>query len=133
VDGKIKPDVLMHLGRIDRLDVGGLLGLAASIREHFGDGPDGSGGGDDATSKWIFCSSTPPRPTSSAMRKRMTSKRFVPAASPRTPDDLPQIIIGLAVTRESIPVPMWCRPGQTNDQSVSSELEMTCTPGSWAA
>ena len=42
VDGKIKPDVLMNLGRVDRLDVGGLLRLAASIRKHFGDG-DGGG------------------------------------------------------------------------------------------
>src|SRR6266508_2066869 len=38
VDGKIKPDVLMNLGRVDRLDVDGLLRLAASIRKHFGDG-----------------------------------------------------------------------------------------------
>jgi transposase len=38
VDGKIKPDVLMNLGRVDRLDVDGLLRLAASIRKHFGAG-----------------------------------------------------------------------------------------------
>jgi transposase len=38
VDGKVKPDVLMNLGRVDRLDVEGLLRLAASIRKHFGDG-----------------------------------------------------------------------------------------------
>src|SRR5919109_1748490 len=38
VDGKLKPDVLMNLGRVDRLDVDGLLRLAASIRKHFGDG-----------------------------------------------------------------------------------------------
>jgi len=37
VDGKVKPDVLMNLGRVDRLDVDGLLRLAASIRKHFGD------------------------------------------------------------------------------------------------
>jgi transposase len=42
VDGKVKPDVLMNLGRVDRLDVDGLLRLAASIRRHFGDG-DGDG------------------------------------------------------------------------------------------
>src|SRR5918994_404284 len=45
VDGKVKPDVLMNLGRVDRLDVDGLLRLAASIRKHFG---DGSGLGDGA-------------------------------------------------------------------------------------
>src|SRR5918994_6065237 len=38
VDGKVKPDVLMNRGRVDRLDVDGLLRLAASIRTHFGDG-----------------------------------------------------------------------------------------------
>ncbi|MEU7696631.1 IS1634 family transposase [Microbispora hainanensis] len=38
VDGKIKPDVLLNLGRVDRLDVDGLLRLAASIRKHFGAG-----------------------------------------------------------------------------------------------
>ncbi len=40
VDGKVKPDVLMNLGRVDRLDVDGLLRLAASIRAHFGDGDE---------------------------------------------------------------------------------------------
>lgn len=37
--------------------------------------------------------------------------------------DLPQIIIGLAVTREGIPVRCWCWPGNTNDQSVLSEVK----------
>src|SRR6266536_1274534 len=40
VNGKVKPDVLMNLGRVDRLDVDGLLRLAASIRAHFGDGDE---------------------------------------------------------------------------------------------
>ena len=31
------------------------------------------------------------------------------------PPDLPQIVIGLAVTREGIPVRCWCWPGNTND------------------
>jgi hypothetical protein len=38
VDGKVKPDVLINLGRLDRLDIGGLRRLAASINKHFGDG-----------------------------------------------------------------------------------------------
>jgi transposase len=37
VDGQVKPDVLMNLGRVDRLDVAGLRRLAASINRHFGD------------------------------------------------------------------------------------------------
>jgi transposase len=49
VDGKVKPDVLMNLGRVDRLDVDGLLRLATSIRKHFGDGDGGGlGDGDEA-------------------------------------------------------------------------------------
>jgi len=32
--------------------------------------------------------------------------------------DLPQIIIGLAVTREGIPVRVWCWPGSTSDQMI---------------
>jgi transposase len=44
VDGKVKPDVLMNLGRVDRLDVDGLLRLAASIRAHFGDGDESDAG-----------------------------------------------------------------------------------------
>src|SRR5216117_2548883 len=51
VDGKVKPDVLMNLGRVDRLDVDGLRRLAASITKHFGgEGlvPDGVSDGAEA-------------------------------------------------------------------------------------
>src|SRR3954452_22725800 len=37
--------------------------------------------------------------------------------------DLPQIVIGLAVTREEIPVRVWCWPGNTNDMSVITEVK----------
>lgn len=37
--------------------------------------------------------------------------------------DLPQIIIGLAVTKQGIPVRCWCWPGNTNDQTVLSEVK----------
>jgi transposase len=37
--------------------------------------------------------------------------------------DLPQVIIGLAVTREGIPVRVWVWPGNTNDQSVVAEVK----------
>jgi len=36
--------------------------------------------------------------------------------------DLPQIVIGLAVTKEGIPVRCWCWPGNSNDQQVLSEV-----------
>jgi Transposase DDE domain len=38
-------------------------------------------------------------------------------------DDLPQIAIGLAVTREGIPVRVWCWPGNTSDQDVLAEVK----------
>ncbi len=37
--------------------------------------------------------------------------------------DLPQIIIGLAVTREGIPVRVWCWPGNTNDNTVIPQVK----------
>jgi len=37
--------------------------------------------------------------------------------------DLPQIVIGLAVTREGIPVRVWCWPGNTNDMSVVKQVK----------
>jgi hypothetical protein len=38
-------------------------------------------------------------------------------------DDLPQIVIGLAVTKEGIPVRVWCWPGSTNDQTILSQVK----------
>ena len=37
--------------------------------------------------------------------------------------DLPQVVIGLAVTREGIPVRVWVWPGNTNDQTVINEVK----------
>jgi len=37
--------------------------------------------------------------------------------------DLPQVVIGLAVTREGIPVRVWVWPGNTNDQSVVEQVK----------
>jgi len=37
--------------------------------------------------------------------------------------DLPQIVIGLAVTREGIPVRVWCWPGNSSDMSVLKEVK----------
>jgi hypothetical protein len=37
--------------------------------------------------------------------------------------DLPQIIIGLAVTRDGIPVRVWCWPGNTNDHAVLPQVK----------
>jgi hypothetical protein len=37
--------------------------------------------------------------------------------------DLPQVVIGLAVTREGVPVRCWVWPGNTSDQSVVEEVK----------
>jgi len=37
--------------------------------------------------------------------------------------DLPQVVIGLAVTREGIPVRVWVWPGNTNDQTVIGQVK----------
>uniref|UniRef100_UPI001C9473E5 IS1634 family transposase n=1 Tax=Modestobacter marinus TaxID=477641 RepID=UPI001C9473E5 len=37
--------------------------------------------------------------------------------------DLPQIVIGLAVTREGIPVRVWCWPGNTNDAAILPQVK----------
>ena len=48
--------------------------------------------------------------------------------------DLPQVVIGLAVTREGIPVRVWVWPGNTNDQTViSPRSRTTCAAGGSAA
>jgi hypothetical protein len=38
-------------------------------------------------------------------------------------DDLPQIVIGMAVTRDGIPVRVWCWPGNTNDQALIRQVK----------
>ena len=38
-------------------------------------------------------------------------------------DDLPQVVIGLAVTREAIPVRVWCWPGNTADSALIRQVK----------
>ena len=38
-------------------------------------------------------------------------------------DDLPQVVIGLAVTREGIPVRVWCWPGNTADSALIRQVK----------
>jgi Transposase DDE domain len=38
-------------------------------------------------------------------------------------DDLPQIVIGMAVTRDGIPVRTWCWPGNTNDPALIRQVK----------
>lgn len=247
VDGKVKPDVLMNLGRVDRLDVDGLRRLAASITKHFGgDGPQLTDGVDAALAAgsspmevvdarpvgatWLLDGLWQRLEIGSSIKKIADGRRFttqvervlfalvanraiepmsklsaaewasqdviVPGLTSMNDDqayramdllveadtqgqvqeavffavahllnlevdllffdttstyferdeeepqaedgtggfrkygkskdhreDLPQIVIGLAVTREGIPVRVWCWPGNTNDQAVLQEVK----------
>ncbi len=38
-------------------------------------------------------------------------------------DDLPQVVIGMAVTRTGIPIRVWCWPGNTNDQELIRQVK----------
>jgi len=38
-------------------------------------------------------------------------------------DGLPQIVIGLAVTKQGVPVRVWCWPGNTSDQAILPEVK----------
>ena len=38
-------------------------------------------------------------------------------------DDLPQIVIGMAVTRDGIPVRVWCWPGNTTDSALIRQVK----------
>jgi hypothetical protein len=38
-------------------------------------------------------------------------------------DDLPQIVIGMAVTREGVPVRVWCWPGNTSDSALIRQVK----------
>jgi Transposase DDE domain len=38
-------------------------------------------------------------------------------------DDLPQIVVGMAVTRTGIPVRVWCWPGTTSDQALIRQVK----------
>jgi hypothetical protein len=38
-------------------------------------------------------------------------------------DDLPQIVIGMAVTRDGIPVRVWCWPGDTSDSKLIRQVK----------
>jgi hypothetical protein len=38
-------------------------------------------------------------------------------------DDLPQVVIGMAVTRDGIPLRVWCWPGNTNDSALIRQVK----------
>jgi transposase len=245
VDGRVKPDVLMNLGRVDQLDVDGLRRLAASITKHFGGADAGSAPSDGAEAglaagaspmevldsrpvgtSWLLDGLWDRLRIAAAIKQATDGRRFTTnmervlfalvanrAIEPMSKllaaewvredvvipglatmdedqayramdllveadtegavqesvffavahllnlevdllffdttstyferdteetgedafckygkskdhrDDLPQIVIGLAVTKEGIPVRVWCWPGNTNDQAVLAEVK----------
>jgi transposase len=245
IEGKVKPDVLMNLGRVDQLDVDGLRRLAASITKHFGGEGAGSAPSDGAEAgmaagaapmevldsrpigtSWLLDGLWEKLRIASAIKRATDGRRFTTnmervlfalvanrAIEPMSKlsaaewvredvvvpglaamdedqayramdllveadtegavqesvffavahllnlevdllffdttstyferdteetgedafrkygkskdhrDDLPQIVIGLAVTREGVPVRVWCWPGNTNDQQVLAEVK----------
>ncbi|WSL80078.1 IS1634 family transposase [Kitasatospora sp. NBC_01266] len=92
-NGTTKAEVLLNLGREDRLDL--------EVDVVFFD-----------TTSTYFERDTPD--TEGSLRRFGHSKDHRP--------DLPQIVIGLAVTREGIPVRCWVWPGSTNDQTVIEQV-----------
>ncbi|MER7001448.1 IS1634 family transposase [Dactylosporangium sp. NPDC000555] len=223
VDGRIKPDVLMNLGRVDQVDMAGLRRLAASINKHFGgsDGPADAAEADavaDAApleaidartigATWLLDGLWHRLNVGTAIRAATDARRFttnmervlfalvanraiapmsklsaaewvredtvIPGLSTMDEEhayramdllvdadttgqvqesvfsavanvlnlevdvlffdttdferdedggDLPQIVIGLAVTREGIPVRCWCWQGNAGDRSVLAEV-----------
>jgi hypothetical protein len=47
-------------------------------------------------------------------------------------DDLPQVVIGMAVTRTGIPVRVWCWPGKTSDQALIRQVNDDLRDGTLA-
>jgi len=45
-------------------------------------------------------------------------------------DDLPQVVIGMAVTRDGIPVRVWCWPGNTSDSALIRQVKDDMRPWS---
>jgi hypothetical protein len=63
-----------------------------------------------------------PAPVSGGPAGRQAPLRRLGHSKDHRPD-LPQVVIGLAVTREGIPVRCWVWPGNTSDQTVVSEIK----------
>jgi hypothetical protein len=106
-------EVLLQLGREDRLDMEGLRRLVGSISRYL-DGagalpPTAAAGQDQA----LEVESS--RTLGAVWLLEGLWQQLGVADARHSKDhrpDLPQVVIGLAVTREEIPVRCWCWPGQ---------------------
>src|SRR5215210_6165559 len=101
VGGETRAEVLLNLGREDALDVGGLRRLAGSITRYTD--PDEQAGSFEQ-----------------GEGLEVTGSR--PLGGAWALDSL-WVVIGLAVTREGVPVRVWVWPGNTSDQSVVEQVK----------
>ena len=63
-------------------------------------------------------------PAGGRRRGRSGRPGSAPTASPRTHrDDLPQVVVGMAVTRDGIPVRVWSWPGNTGDPALIRQVK----------
>ena len=181
IDGKVRPNVLVNLGRVDRHTIDRLRGLAASINRHFGlhQHPDRL----DTVTRQLGITSTVKqavgderfsphleRALSGLLTMRgaeaadhsqifvamdllieadtadggvqrsaflaaarllnlqidllflLTSSTYFQPASDRR-DELPPITIGLVVTKDGLPVRVWCWPGHIDHEAVIANVE----------
>src|SRR5438094_810931 len=68
-----------------------------------------------------------PTPTPRVVNRRR-ARRVGPGSASRgkskdSRDDLPQVVVGMAVTREGIPVRVWCWPGNTSDSPLIRQVK----------
>ena len=60
----------------------------------------------------------------SRRRARRRRRGSAATASPRTPaTTCPQVVVGMAVTRDGIPVRVWCWPGNTSDSPLIRQVK----------
>jgi transposase len=76
----------------------------------------------DTTSTY-FERETPDAPTVSEDGQEIAPAFRTYGHSKDARDDLPQIVIGMAVTRTGIPIRVWCWPGNQNDQELIRQVK----------
>src|SRR6266496_5327509 len=65
-----------------------------------------------------------PQPSDATTANGATTAGFRSYGKPKDHrDDLPQIVVGMAVTRSGIPVRVWCWPGNTGDQALIRQVK----------
>jgi len=111
---RVQESVFFSVATLLNLEVDVIFFDTTSTYFEIDDGDDEDGGElDDAAAQGDTPDGDGER--AAGLRRRGHSKDYRP--------DLPQVVIGLAVTREGIPVRVWVWPGNTSDQSVVAEIK----------